>query len=172
MFEKLKAQRAELMAAANQMIEDGDIDGANAKMDEIKALDDKINALLVAKKNADALSNAAPAVDICGESTVPVGTSAEGSIDLGLMGTDNGTENDAAERKYENAWAKWAVKPETMSVEDVAVMKAYNAAFTTTTTSAVIVACHAKRKKLSGKTQKILFKMTFGYILKGIFLSM
>lgn len=50
MFEKLKAQRAELMAAANQMIEDGDIDGANAKMDEIKALDDKINALLVAKK--------------------------------------------------------------------------------------------------------------------------
>lgn len=138
MFEKLKAQRAELMAAANQMIEDGDIDGANAKMDEIKALDDKINALLVAKKNADALSNAAPAVDISGESTVPVGTSAEGSIDLGLMGTDNGTENDAAERKYENAWAKWAVKPETMSVEDVAVMKAYNAAFTTTTTSAVI----------------------------------
>lgn len=37
---------------------------------------------------------------------------------------------------------------------------------------AVIVACHAKRKKLSGKTQKIPFKMTFGYILKGIFLSM
>ena len=35
-----------------------------------------------------------------------------------------------------------------------------------------IVACHAKRKKLSGKTQKIPFKMTFGYILKGIFLSM
>ena len=103
MFEKLKAQRAELMAAANQMIEDGDIDGANAKMDEIKALDDKINALLVAKKNADALSNAAPAVDICGESTIPVGTSAEGSIDLGLMGTDDGTENDAAERRYENA---------------------------------------------------------------------
>lgn len=34
------------------------------------------------------------------------------------------------------------------------------------------VACHAKRKKLSGKTQKIPFKMTFGYILKGIFLSM
>lgn len=34
------------------------------------------------------------------------------------------------------------------------------------------VACHAKRKKLSRKTQKIPFKMTFGYILKGIFLSM
>nr|DAX85298.1 MAG TPA: hypothetical protein [Caudoviricetes sp.] len=38
--------------------------------------------------------------------------------------------------------------------------------------SGVYVACHAKRKKLSGKTQKIPFKMTFGYILKGIFLSM
>ena len=34
------------------------------------------------------------------------------------------------------------------------------------------VACHAKRKKMSSKTQKIPFKMTFGYILKGIFLSM
>ena len=34
----------------------------------------------------------------------------------------------------------------------------------------ICVACHAKRKKLSGKTQKIPFKMTFGYILKGIFL--
>ena len=106
MFEKLKAQRAELMAAANQMIEDGDIDGANAKMDEIKALDDKINALLVAKKNADALSNAAPAVDISGENTILAGTSAEGGIYLGLMDTDNDTANDAAERKYEKAWAK------------------------------------------------------------------
>lgn len=41
-----------------------------------------------------------------------------------------------------------------------------------TVAAVAAVACHAKRKKLSGKTQKIPFKMTFGYILKGIFLSM
>ena len=61
MFEKLKAQRDVLMKEVNDLIENGDIDGANAKMDEVKELDDKITAAVTAKKNMDALSAAVPA---------------------------------------------------------------------------------------------------------------
>ena len=136
MFEKLKAQREEMMTAANKMIEDGDIEGANAKMDEIKALDEKINAAITAKKNADALSDAAPAIDIADKSA-PVGGVPEGSVDFGVKGT--GTEDKAAsDRKYENAWAKWALDPKSLSAEETEIMRARNAAFTTTSTSVVI----------------------------------
>ena len=53
MFEKFKAQRDALMKEVNDLIENGDIDGANAKMDEVKALDEKIETAVTAKKNME-----------------------------------------------------------------------------------------------------------------------
>lgn len=135
MFEKLKAQRDALMKEVNDLIENGDIDGANAKMDEVKQLDDKINAAITAKKNMDALSASAPAADISDKGiTGGVQTVPEGGVSLDGNAKDGAVEDK--ETKYENAWAKWAMG--TATADDNAVIKAYNAALTTETTGVVI----------------------------------
>ena len=134
MFEKFKTQRDALMKEVNDLIENGDIDGANAKMDEVKALDEKIETAVTAKKNMDALSAAAPAMDISDKGVKDSQTVPEGGVSL-----DGDVKNGAVEdkdAKYENAWAKWAMG--TASPEDNAVIKAYNAALTTETTGVVI----------------------------------
>ena len=94
MFEKFKAQRDALMKEVNDLIENGDIDGANAKMDEVKELDDKINAAVTAKKNMDALSAAAPAMDISDKGVMGVQTVPEGGVSL-----DGDVKNGAVEDK-------------------------------------------------------------------------
>ena len=134
MFEKIKAQRDALMKEVNDLIENGDIDGANAKMDEVKELDDKITAAVTAKKNMDALSAAAPAVDIANASAPVSGAVSEGSVNLDGNAKNGNIEDKEA--KYEAAWAKWAMG--TASPEDSAVIKAYNAALTTETSGVVI----------------------------------
>ena len=139
MFEKFKAQRDALMKEVNDLIENGDIDGANAKMDEVKALDEKIETAVTAKKNMDALSAAAPAMDISDKGVMGVQTTAEGSVSL--EGNAKGGIEDK-EKEYENAWAKWAMG--TVSPEDNAVIKAYNAALTTQTSGVVIPTTLAK----------------------------
>lgn len=139
MFEKFKAQRDALMKEVNDLIENGDIDGANAKMDEVKALDEKIETAVTAKKNMDALSAAAPAMDISDKGVMGVQTTAEGSVSL--EGNAKGGFEDK-EKEYENAWAKWAMG--TANAEDNAVIKAYNAALTTQTTGVVIPTTLAK----------------------------
>lgn len=139
MFEKFKAQRDALMKEVNDLIENGDIDGANAKMDEVKALDEKIETAVTAKKNMDALSAAAPAMDISDKGVMGVQTTAEGSVSL--EGNAKGGFEDN-EKEYENAWAKWAMG--TANAEDNAVIKAYNAALTTQTTGVVIPTTLAK----------------------------
>ena len=140
MFEKFKAQRDALMKEVNDLIENGDIDGANAKMDEVKALDEKIETAVTAKKNMEALSAAAPAMDISDKGVKDSQTVPDGSISL-----DGDVKNGAVEdkdAKYENAWAKWAMG--TASPEDNAVIKAYNAALTTQTSGVVIPTTLAK----------------------------
>lgn len=140
MFEKFKAQRDALMKEVNDLIENGDIDGANAKMDEVKALDEKIETAVTAKKNMDALSAAAPAMDISDKGVKDSQTVPEGGVSL-----DGDVKNGAVEdkdAKYENAWAKWAMG--TASPEDNAVIKAYNAALTTKTSGVVIPTTLAK----------------------------
>lgn len=139
MFEKFKAQRDALMKEVNDLIENGDIDGANAKMDEVKALDEKIETAVTAKKNMDALSAAAPAMDITDKGVMDVQTAPEGSVSL--EGNAKGGFEDK-EKEYENAWAKWAMG--TANAEDNAVIKAYNAALTTKTTGVVIPTTLAK----------------------------
>ena len=139
MFEKFKAQRDALMKEVNDLIENGDIDGANAKMDEVKALDEKIETAVTAKKNMDALSAAAPAMDISDKGVMGVQTTAEGSVSI--EGNAKGGFEDK-EKEYENAWAKWAMG--TANAEDNAVIKAYNAALTTGTTGVVIPTTLAK----------------------------
>ena len=104
MFEKIKAQRDALMKEVNDLIENGDIDGANAKMDEVKELDDKITAAVTAKKNMDALSAAAPAVDIVDRSAPVAGAVPEGTINLDGNAKNGNIEDKEA--KYEAAWAK------------------------------------------------------------------
>ena len=140
MLEKFKAQRDALMKEVNDLIENGDIDGANAKMDEVKALDEKIETAVNAKNNMDALSAAAPAMDISDKGVMGVQTVSEGGVSL-----DGDVKNGAVEdkdAKYENAWAKWAMG--TASPEDNAVIKAYNAALTTKTSGVVIPTTLAK----------------------------
>lgn len=139
MFEKFKAQRDALMKEVNDLIENGDIDGANAKMDEVKALDEKIETAVTAKKNMDALSAAAPAMDISDKGVMGVQTTAEGSVSL-EGNAKSGIEDK--EKEYENAWAKWAMG--TANAEDNAVIKAYNADLTTKTTGVVIPTTLAK----------------------------
>ena len=134
MFEKLKAQRDALMKEVNDLIENGDIDGANAKMDEVKELDDKITAAVTAKKNMDALSAAAPAVDITDRSAPVAGALPEGTVNLDGSAKNGNIEDKEA--KYEAAWANWAMG--TATPEDNAVIKAYNAALTTETSGVVI----------------------------------
>ena len=134
MFEKFKNQRDALMQEVNDLIENGDIDGANAKMDEVKGLDDKITAAVTAKKNMDALSAAAPAVDITDRSAPAAGYVPEGTVNLDGSAKSGNIEDKEA--KYEAAWAKWAMG--TASPEDNAVIKAYNAALTTETSGVVI----------------------------------
>lgn len=134
MFEKLKAQRDALMKEVNDLIENGDIDGANAKMDEVKELDDKITAAVTAKKNMDALSAAAPAVDITDCSAPVAGALPEGTVNLDGSAKNGNIEDKEA--KYEAAWANWAMG--TATPEDNAFIKAYNAALTTETSGVVI----------------------------------
>ena len=134
MFEKFKNQRDALMQEVNDLIENGDIDGANAKMDEVKELDDKITAAVTAKKNMDALSAAAPAVDITDRSAPVSGAVPEGSVNLDGSAKNGNIEDKEA--KYENAWCNWMMGKTT--AEDNAVIKAYNAALTTETTGVII----------------------------------
>lgn len=133
MFEKFKAQRDALMKEVNDLIENGDIDGANAKMDEVKALDEKIETAVTAKKNMDALSAAAPAMDISDKGVMGVQTTAEGSVSLDRNAKGGFEDN---EKLYENAWAKWAMG--TANAEDNEVIRIYNAALTTETSGVVI----------------------------------
>ena len=140
MFEKFKAQRDALMKEVNDLMENGDIDGATATMDEVKHLDDKITAAVTAKKNMVALSAAAPAMDISDKGVMGVQTVPEGGVSLEGNVKDGIPEDKEA--KYEAAWAKWAMG--TASPEDNAVIKAYNAALTTKTSGVVIPTTLAK----------------------------
>lgn len=137
MFEKFKAQREELMAAVNDLIENGSVDEANAKMDEVKALDEKIEAAVTAKKNMEALNASAPAVDFTAKS-VNVKTVAEGTVAI----AEEMTAKDDAEAKYENAWARTMMGIDT--AEDREVVEVYNSTLTTTTHGILIPETMAK----------------------------
>jgi len=88
------AQRQGLMDEANALIEAGKVDEANAKMDEVKALDEQFEASAKAQANLTALSQNPQAVVALGNGDAIVKDEAK-SI-----------EEVIASNEYKNAWAK------------------------------------------------------------------
>ncbi len=92
-----EAMRLELMNEAQALLDAGDVDGANAKMEEVKVLDSKWDTITQAEANLKALSGV----------PVPAMQVNEG----GLPGTETAGEGDPVEaalksEEYKYAWAK------------------------------------------------------------------
>lgn len=92
-----EAMRLALMNEAQALLDAGDVDGANAKMEEVKALDSKWDTITQAEANFKALSGVpAPAMQV-NEGVLP--------------GTETAGEGDPVEaalksEEYKYAWAK------------------------------------------------------------------
>ncbi|MGN1090570.1 MAG: phage major capsid protein [Huintestinicola sp.] len=163
MFEQLNKQREQLLNEADELIASGDVDAANAKMDEVNALDEKINNAVAAKKNADALRAAAPVTDITAMSANIKGTEEGGTLNLNPEDvSDMETESiiiggvkmavSAADKKYENAWAKLLMGK--ANAEEKNFAKVYNEAYTHSTENTGILIPNTVTRGILSKAGK------------------
>lgn len=112
-------QREELMRAANASIESGNIEEANAKMNEVKELDKKFEAAAVAQANIYALTN-----------TTNV-NSLDNSAISGLGGIDISGKSVTQEKAdYTDVFAKVLMGTVLSEIEATEYAKVNNAAYT------------------------------------------
>ncbi len=96
-FKEYQEKRQNLINAAEQLIDDGKTGDANAKMEEVKELDNKWEETKLANANMNALKDKTKVTDVENKSvTVEGGTVVDGIL-----------ENKVDDKKaYETAWAK------------------------------------------------------------------
>lgn len=99
--------RNALMNEAQKLIDEGKIEEANAKMDEVKALDEKWNNICEAQANMNALEGNRRGLDIQNLG----GTQINGAVATDTLTMGRGTQSkDGSElfasKEYEIAWAK------------------------------------------------------------------
>lgn len=112
-------QREELMRAANASIESGNIEEANAKMNEVKELDKKFEAAAVAQANIYALTN-----------TTNV-NSLDNSAISGLGGIDISGKSVTQEKAdYTDVFAKVLMGKDLSEIEATEYAKVNNVAYT------------------------------------------
>ncbi len=119
------AMRAKLMDEAQNFINEGKTDEANGKMEEVKALDEKWDAIAQAEANLNALNNEPHAMP-----PMPV----EGNIGK----ADNKVVEAWGSEEYKNAWAKTMMGKQ-LTAEESAAYAMVNEAFTHTTENTSVV---------------------------------
>lgn len=95
--EQYNEKRKTLMNEAEALIASGDFEASNAKMEEIKALDNEWEQAKLANANLAALQNKTAGLDLDNQSVAPKATNVIDSTQQ----NDNVTEADI----YQNAWA-------------------------------------------------------------------
>lgn len=126
-----EAMRKALMDEAQNLLNNGDAEGAEKKMDEVKDLDNKWDAIAQAQANFNALNNEPLAMN-------PFGQTGE------ILDFVNGEEpkNDVERRwesdEYKNAWAKHLMNKK-MTNDEAQTFKMVNEAYTHTTENTGVV---------------------------------
>lgn len=122
-------QRNALMAEVEALIGEGKIEESNAKMEEVKALDNKWESIKLANANLNALKDNNKVIDLENKNIEPKG---------GIKVVDNIIENKVVDeaKAYENAWARF-MQGNKLEGDDLTVFnkvnKEFNNAFTHTT---------------------------------------
>ncbi len=125
-------RRNALMQEAQNLINSGKAEEANAKMEEIKNLDEQWDAIAQAQANFNALNKEPQAVNVFG--TESSSMRADGSAGE----EKNKVAQVWASEEYKNAWAK-SLMNLPMSAEENAAFKMVNEAYTHTTGNTQIV---------------------------------
>lgn len=128
-----ETKRNQLLQEAQNLIDQGKADEANAKMDEIKALDEKWDAIAQAQANFDALNKEPKPINPFGgnEENADMGN---GSPESGKTAVVKAWESE----EYKYAWAKKMMGLQ-MSSEEQNAFSLVNEAYTHTTGNTAIV---------------------------------
>ncbi len=127
-----EAMRKQMMAEAQKLLDEGKVDEANAKMEEVKQLDQQWDAIAQAAANFQALNNiqAPPA---WGE--IPVQDSFGGD---GMQNEDSKVVQAWKSEEYKNAWAK-TLMGRPLNITENEKFRLVNEAYTHTTKNTSIV---------------------------------
>lgn len=129
-----EAKRNELMNEAQNLINEGKANEAQEKMNEVKALDEKWDAIATAQANFDAMNKEPQPVNLFGNP--------ETFMNMGEIGADSGEENEVVKawksNEYKNAWAKMLMNKK-MSASEQTAFQMVNEAYTHTTKNTGIV---------------------------------
>lgn len=123
-------QRNALMEAAGRLLDDGKTEEANAKMEEVKALDGRYDAEAKAEANLRALESTPRMVDLASKSVEVTGKAVERM--------DTGDAQEAEKAVYVNAWSKYMMN-KAMTDEEKKTFRMVNEAYTHTTENTGVV---------------------------------
>ena len=124
-----EAKRNQLMNEAQELINDGKAEEAEAKMNEVKELDDKWDKIAQAQANFNALNNDPKPMN-------PF--SMEDSVTNGQEAEDNPVAKAWASEEYKNAWAK-TMMGKALANEEQKAFQLVNEAYTHTTGNTAVV---------------------------------
>ena len=141
-FKTYLAKRQELMNAVNALIDEGKLDEAEAKMNEVKELDKQWDAITQARANVEALQNdqriqnPQDMTDVAAE--LDAGEIKD-TVNLGIVPlADTETKELYATDLYKNAWAKKMMgKP--LNDKETEVMEKVNEYTHTTSNTSVVI---------------------------------
>ncbi len=111
-------QRNALMAEVEELINAGKINESNAKMEEVKKLDNKWDEIKLANANLNALKDNNKILDLENKNV---------KIEGGTKTVDNIIDNKVVDEKkvYENAWAKY-MQGQRLEGEELEGLSPYN----------------------------------------------
>ncbi len=132
--------RQNLMNEAQKLINEGMIEEANAKMDEVKALDEKWENICEAQANINALEGNRKGIDIqniTGRHIESGAISGKITMSEGMKGTETAEEMFAS-KEYEIAWAK-SLMGTPLTADETDLVKMVNEYTHTTENTGIVV---------------------------------
>lgn len=141
-FKTYLAKRQELMNAVNALIDEGKLDEAEVKMNEVKELDKQWDAITQARANVEALQNDQRIQNPQDMTDVAAALDAgeiKDTVNLGVVPlADTETKELYATDLYKNAWAKKMMgKP--LNDKETEVMEKVNEYTHTTSNTSVVI---------------------------------
>lgn len=132
--------RNALMNEAQKLINEGKIEEANAKMDEVKALDEKWKNICEAQANMNALEGEKKGVNIQNLTGQSIGSGTV-SDKVAMFGRTQGTEKTEemfASKEYEIAWAK-SLMGTPLTADETDLVKMVNEYTHTTENTGIVI---------------------------------
>lgn len=128
-YEEYINMRNGLMDEANALIDNGDLEQADAKMADVKALDEKFEKISQARANAQALEDSKKVVNVQDVQTE--------TFQFGAAVATAQEKDVIASEEYKNAWAKTMMGKQ-LSDKEAEAFRLVNEALTTKNTGVVI----------------------------------